>query len=224
MEEKHGPPLGEQLGRLLESSGQAKEKRQLATHRKMEEIERRLKHIAMAVTDWRQRFVIPRLSELAARFPNAVNPVRDPSCEAVCVAFVPTQEFPVEARLSVAMRPDPTAEKIRVTVTALLMPVQADFDREAWLDLWVHSPDTKKLGEFLDARIVRFVEDYLSVRDPASPYQAERVATDPVCQMTIPIVDAVCSVDYRNHTYYFCVDECRKRFEADPDRYVKVVG
>ncbi len=215
--------MAERVQDLLEQSSVARQRRQHATRQKMEEIGRRLKHVAFAMADWKLRYVIPRLQELGRMFANSSEPVRDAECDAVCIKFHPIAELPVEARLAVRMTPDPLAENIRVSVTALIMPVTAEYEREAWLDVPVHAPDTKLLQEFIDARIVRFVADYLRILDPASPFQSERVATDPVCLMTIPIVDAAGSTVFKEHTYYFCIEECRRKFEADPDRYVRVV-
>lgn len=207
----------------MEQASRDRSKRQVATQRKMDEIERRLKHVAFAIMDWKLRYAIPKLTEVAAMFPNSTPIAKEASTDAVSFALPPTEDMPVEARVSIAMAPDPAAEKVRVTVGVLMMPVHTGYERDGWIDLLVQAPDTKKLEEFLDDRLVQFVQDYLRVRDPASPSQAERVAVDPVCQMTIPIVDAVSTVDYKEHKYYFCVDACRRKFEAAPGRYVKVV-
>jgi YHS domain-containing protein len=68
---------------------------------------------------------------------------------------------------------------------------------------------------------VQFVKDYLRVRDPESPYHEEQKVTDPVCQMTFSIIEAACSTKFKDRTYYFCVEGCRRRFEATPERYVE---
>jgi YHS domain-containing protein len=46
-----------------------------------------------------------------------------------------------------------------------------------------------------------------------------RGATDPVCGMKVDRVRAV-RVDHAGATYYVCSENCRARFEADPERYV----
>ena len=38
--------------------------------------------------------------------------------------------------------------------------------------------------------------------------------------MKIEIEKAVAEVEHRGKTYYFCMEGCKERFEADPDRYV----
>lgn len=46
------------------------------------------------------------------------------------------------------------------------------------------------------------------------------MAKDPVCGMEIEEADAVGSVEYEDKTYYFCSEDCREEFQADPSAYV----
>ncbi len=45
--------------------------------------------------------------------------------------------------------------------------------------------------------------------------------TDPVCGMTIAEKDAVRTAEYEGATYYFCSEACRRKFVADPAKFVK---
>lgn len=45
-------------------------------------------------------------------------------------------------------------------------------------------------------------------------------AKDPVCAMEIEEGDAVGSADHQGKSYYFCSEDCREEFEADPSAYV----
>jgi uncharacterized protein len=45
-----------------------------------------------------------------------------------------------------------------------------------------------------------------------------RGATDPVCGMKVDRARAL-TAEHAGHTYYFCSQDCRGRFEADPDRH-----
>ena len=47
------------------------------------------------------------------------------------------------------------------------------------------------------------------------------MAKDPVCGMDIDPKTAAGKSEYKGQTYYFCSDECRKKFEKEPKRYVK---
>jgi len=41
---------------------------------------------------------------------------------------------------------------------------------------------------------------------------------DPVCGMTIDPADAAASSEYKGTTYFFCMPECKEKFEANPDK------
>lgn len=43
--------------------------------------------------------------------------------------------------------------------------------------------------------------------------------TDPVCGMTIDSVTAAGVSKYEGRTFYFCSEECKRLFDADPSRY-----
>lgn len=42
---------------------------------------------------------------------------------------------------------------------------------------------------------------------------------DPVCGMQIEEADAVGSVEHEGTTFYFCSEDCKSEFEADPAGY-----
>jgi xanthine dehydrogenase accessory factor len=54
---------------------------------------------------------------------------------------------------------------------------------------------------------------------PGSPIEVVD-AVDPVCGMTVSIAGAREMVVHEGRTYYFCGAGCRKRFEAEPARYL----
>ncbi|EAQ04288.1 cation transporting P-type ATPase [Pseudooceanicola batsensis HTCC2597] len=45
------------------------------------------------------------------------------------------------------------------------------------------------------------------------------ITRDPVCGMTVDPAAGKPVVAYRGHTYHFCAEGCRRRFEADPETY-----
>ena len=46
------------------------------------------------------------------------------------------------------------------------------------------------------------------------------MSRDPVCQMDVNEDDAAAASDYKGDRYYFCAEDCKQRFDADPERYV----
>jgi len=43
---------------------------------------------------------------------------------------------------------------------------------------------------------------------------------DPVCHMDIEPADAVATSEYKGQTIYFCAMGCKKKFDADPEKYM----
>jgi Cu+-exporting ATPase len=44
---------------------------------------------------------------------------------------------------------------------------------------------------------------------------------DPVCGMTIDSTKAATQAQYQGKTYFFCSAQCRRTFDAAPDRYAE---
>ena len=213
--------LSSKIGAVLRDVEKGLDRRRRATVQSMEALDRRLKHIAYLTATLDLRVVIPKLTELASMFPHATAPKREGLCDRFSVDFLPTAEYPAQARVSVGLAPLPTAETLRVTFSVIMLPVHLQYESEARLDLAVENPDWGKLEAFLDEKILRFVRDYVRVRDPGSAYHDEQKVTDPVCKMTFSVVEAATSFVWKDKTYYFCVDGCRRKFEAAPDRYLE---
>ncbi|HEX6201494.1 MAG TPA: heavy metal translocating P-type ATPase, partial [Thermoanaerobaculia bacterium] len=53
----------------------------------------------------------------------------------------------------------------------------------------------------------------------ATAVRPEPLVTDPVCGMTFPPEKARTSSEHQGETIYFCSEGCRRRFEAEPERY-----
>jgi Cu+-exporting ATPase len=43
---------------------------------------------------------------------------------------------------------------------------------------------------------------------------------DPVCGMEVNPASAEAQREYSGQTFYFCSEECKRKFDADPERYV----
>lgn len=57
---------------------------------------------------------------------------------------------------------------------------------------------------------------------PPTPAPPEK-DVDPVCHMNVQTAQAKSAV-YDGHAYYFCSQDCRAKFEADPHTYVKAAS
>lgn len=54
--------------------------------------------------------------------------------------------------------------------------------------------------------------------------QEGSVVTDPVCQMLVDEATTDIKEEYAGKTYFFCSDECRERFQTDPEHYVQTAA
>ncbi len=61
--------------------------------------------------------------------------------------------------------------------------------------------------------------------EPATqPASQPRDATDPVCGMTVEVEGARHVARYGGRDYYFCSPGCKRRFEAEPEKYVSPIS
>jgi Cu+-exporting ATPase len=44
---------------------------------------------------------------------------------------------------------------------------------------------------------------------------------DPVCKMLVDESESDIKEGYEGRTYFFCSDECRERFQTDPEEYAE---
>ncbi len=50
------------------------------------------------------------------------------------------------------------------------------------------------------------------------------MATDPVCGMKVDEKNPQAQIQFAGRKYYFCSEECRKEFEADPNEYLETAA
>lgn len=55
----------------------------------------------------------------------------------------------------------------------------------------------------------------------AESMMEETMAVDPVCGMEVAMEGAV-TAEYEGETYYFCSEDCRDQFMADPASYMQM--
>jgi Cu+-exporting ATPase len=46
---------------------------------------------------------------------------------------------------------------------------------------------------------------------------------DPVCKMEVNPASAEAQSEYEGQTFYFCSEACKRKFDADPKRYLDAV-
>jgi Cu+-exporting ATPase len=51
---------------------------------------------------------------------------------------------------------------------------------------------------------------------------AEGMAIDPVCNMKVKKAEAKATLEHNGRTYYFCMEGCKEKFQANPEKYEMV--
>jgi YHS domain-containing protein len=49
---------------------------------------------------------------------------------------------------------------------------------------------------------------------------SKKALKDPVCKMTVHEEDARAQSEFEGKKFYFCSDDCKKKFEQKPSNYV----
>lgn len=82
------------------------------------------------------------------------------------------------------------------------------------------SPSAVITPEEQAARVSEPTDNQAQVKTkPSAPTKA----IDPVCGMQITVGDQTPKYEYQGKTYYFCSDECKKRFADDPSKYLEKI-
>ncbi len=51
--------------------------------------------------------------------------------------------------------------------------------------------------------------------------EEDGTVVDPVCGMKIKKAEAKASIEHNGKTYYFCMEGCKEKFKANPEKYIK---
>lgn len=204
---------------LVGAAEARREARERERARVMARVEDRIERFEQTAVRLLANTVRPRLEVLLRMFPHA-GPIEVlHGGHGLAVPFAHTEDFPAHARVDVSLSHDADGATAWCTFAPSIIPILMDYERDACIDVNLDAPDLARLEEFLDARVERFVISYLSLREPESMYQRDLRVLDPVCGMTIRRVDAHGHLDHGGQRIFFCTDACRRRYEANPERY-----
>ena len=121
---------------------------------------------------------------LAGHFDNATLEEPRPNSHHATCQFHRTGRFPASTTLDVGISPDVRIENLLAIYHLEIMPIFMKFDGKDELVFPLDAVDEGQLTEWVDRKILQFVETYLRL-EQAEPYQRENVVTDPVCGMQI---------------------------------------
>jgi YHS domain-containing protein len=178
-------------------------------HRRFGDIADRLLHYILC----------PRLEKLASYFDNAqlLKPDEaDRRYTCLCL-FRETPHFPATARLEVSLTHDEPVEHLLVMYRLELGPVYVPFQGQVQLVFPIDHVDEEELSRWVEDQIVDFVTAYLCFEYPGL---AQHLVVDPVCGMVLNRNFVAAHTDFQGKTYYFCADNCRKKFLAGPGGFL----
>jgi len=170
-----------------------------------------------------QTVIRPHMEKLAEFFANAeIAPIENGSSHHSVCSFQHTSEYPATVKLDLGIGHDDAIENLLLMYNLEVRPIFFRFDGHHEAAFPLTSVDTEQVSEWVDERIVEFVDTYLKLAQ-TEQYQKETLVTDPVCKMRIRKRLETAEETYHGKKYHFCTDRCRSKFVADPLRYVSTV-
>jgi hypothetical protein len=173
--------LEARIAEALDRASRRREEEHSSRAQEMRDLDSRRTEFERVAGEWIRHVAVSRLRIVARAFSQAeeVECERD-GCSAR-LEFRRTEEYPVSASLTVSVIPDTRYEHACLRVEPSLIPMFVGHPQVATCDCEVTRSGIQAPAGFLDNALLVFVERYLRVRDPGSPYQKSLMVTDPVC-------------------------------------------
>lgn len=194
----------------------AREKNHLA----LEMTELTARHEAYARVAGRlvEQVLLPRVSAVASQFENS-KLLHVERRELVGITFRHSARFPASVELKLGVTHDEGIENVIAFYDCSILPVFMKFQKTDQTSWAVEEVDEAVFAEWVESHLIQFLETYLRIEE-VDQYQRESLCTDPVCGMRIRKSSAAASTEYNGIAFYFCVEECKDAFLADPSRYI----
>jgi len=202
----------------------AESKRQLKQqhmNQRMQEIDSRNVEFQRSAVHLIETIIRPRMAILASHFDNAslLDATSNKHNRCVCT-FQRTWQFPASTQLDISVTPDDQIQNIVVGYRLEILPVLVQFDSRGQIEIPMNQVDDQRVASWVDETISNFIDTYLRLEDVES-YQAENTVTDPVCGMAINRNSAAAQLEHGGRTYFFCVEDCQRKFAANPTAYAE---
>ena len=208
--------------RIQEMLALREEKRRLRQNhvqRLMDESSERLKMYDAVADRLMETIIRPRMDRLKKCFEEINAPQMESTRHTSRLLFKHSSEFPATATVELAITRDGQAKTVWILYNTSLLPLFIPLDRKEQLSILLENVDETGIAAWIDEKLLQFVEAYLSLAT-THQYQTENIATDPVCGMAVNKMDAPAQMEYQGVTYFFCIDDCRRKFYENPGRYL----
>jgi YHS domain-containing protein len=212
--------LDRRIQERLKATNERKQLQDNHLQQLMLEFERRHQEFTTIADRVMQTIIRPRMEKLPHYFDNALIDEADFSGKHHCTCrFDRTSRFPATAKLELAISRDGQCETVLLLYNLDILPVFFHFDGSDQLTMPLEQCNEEKISEWVDQKIVDFVDTYLRL-ETVDQYQSDNLVHDPVCGMTVNKAFAAAKMDHRGKTYYFCLGDCRKKFAQNPEQYL----
>lgn len=153
----------------------------------------------------------PRLEALVERFgdrakvtPHVMSSGREASFE--------FQSDLARIRLRFSATTDHDVRTLILNYDLEIVPVLMQFNAHQQAEWPLDAVDERAIGDWLDDRIIEFVQTYLSLHENEY-YLKEHMVVDPIAGVRFPSFAAAATVEWEGKTYHFMGDETRRQFE-----------
>jgi len=153
----------------------------------------------------------PRLEVLTEKFSGRVKVTPQLKKGLREVVFVFQSEL-ASVRLRFSASTDTDVRKLVLDYNLEILPILMKFDSHQQIDFPLESIDDAAVGEWIDNRIVDFVQTYLAMSQNEY-YLKDHMVVDPVAGVKFPKFAAVSQLERRGKTHYFISEETRHEFE-----------
>jgi YHS domain-containing protein len=152
----------------------------------------------------------PRLELLAKRFGERVEITPHVSGNTRTARFAFKSPL-AHITMTVSGFPDREAKNVVVEYDLEIIPVLMQFESHAEFSTPIDNPDTAGLGQWLDDRIVGFVETYMKMHE-IEHYTKDQYVEDPVAKVRFPKFAAGATLERDGQTYYFIDEQTKQEF------------
>ena len=205
--------FSENIQKRLFKHAKEKAQRLLQVESQMKQLLEKRERFNSAVHRILTSVVYPRMQELSRSFENSRLKELDivEGFHTVC-DFSPTDRFPAAVSLDIAFSSSGYYERLNIHYNLEILPALMEYTRYDGRTFNLEDPSCEEeIGQWVEAKILEFIETYLQL-ETNPEYQKENFVTDPVCQMRIPIAQAVAKIEHKGRTVYFCSEACKGAF------------
>jgi YHS domain-containing protein len=193
--------------------------RQNHVERHMQEWEERQARYTAIADRLMETVIRPRLEKLRSHFENASVLEERSSRHTCCCHFEHTPRFPATVNLEMGITRDGDATTLVVQYKLEIRPIFFPCDSADEVQLALDTVSEEAVAAWVEEKVVAFVETYLQL-ETMEQYQEDNLVVDPVCGMRVNRRDAPASMQFHGQTYFFCLEECQKKFAENPERYL----